>query len=99
MPALSAALADPRAEAVLELLAAHAHIEAALLKPQMRAEELGLSKLEMALALFDLEDRFGVDLPQAPDAAARTVGQLVQQVLRGVDGKSGKAGGEPGGDL
>jgi hypothetical protein len=53
----------------------------------MLADELGLSKLEMALALFDIEDRFGVDLPQPSGDAVPTVGQLVQQVLRCVDGR------------
>ncbi len=81
-----ASIADPRASAVLELLAAHAHLAPAQLQPGMRAEELGLSRLEMALALFDIEDRFDIELPQGPDAAAPTVGQLVQQVLRCVDG-------------
>jgi acyl carrier protein len=79
-------IADPRAQAVIELLAQHAHVEPAQLQPEMRADELGLSRLEMALALFDIEDRFDVHLPQEPDAAAATVGQLVQQVLRSVDG-------------
>lgn len=83
---LPASLADPRARAVLELLATHAHLQPAQLQPGMRAEELGLSRLEMALALFDIEDRFEVDLPQAAGGAEPTVGQLVQQVLRCVDG-------------
>ena len=79
-------LADPRAKAVIELLAQHAQVEPAQLQPDMRADELGLSRLEMALALFEIEDRFDVQLPQTPDAAGATVGQLVQQVLRSVDG-------------
>jgi hypothetical protein len=82
-----ASLADPRARAVLELLATHAHVQPSQLLPGMHAGELGLSKLEMALALFDIEDRFGVDLPQATGGAEPTVGQLVQQVLRCVDGR------------
>ena len=85
----SSPLADPRAQAVIELLARHAHVEPAQLQPGMRADELGLSRLEMALALFDIEDRFDVQLPQTPDAAAATVGQLVAQVLRSVDGDDG----------
>jgi len=85
-------LIDPRAQAVIELLAQHAHVEPAQLQPDMRADELGLSRLEMALALFDIEDRFDVQLPQAPDAASATVGQLVRQVLRSVDGDDGDDG-------
>ena len=84
---VAASLADPRASAVLELLASHAHVPAAQLQPGLRAEDLGLSKLEMALALFDIEDRFEVDLTPVARAETSTVGQLVQQVLRCVDGE------------
>ena len=88
-------LADPRAHAVLELLASHAHMQPTELQPSMRAVELGLSRLEMALALFDIEDPFDIDLPHADDAES-TVGQLVQQVLRCVDGvDAGSAGAAP----
>lgn len=74
---------------MLELLANHAHVQPAQIKPGMLAGELGLSKLEMALALFDIEDRFEVDLPQAGGSTEPTVGQLVQQVLRCVDERGG----------
>lgn len=84
-----ASIADPRARQVLELLAAHAHLQPEQLRPGMRAEELGLSKLEMALALFDIEDRFDVDLPHEAGAAEPTVGQLIEQVLRSVDSGGG----------
>jgi hypothetical protein len=80
-----ASLADPRARAVLELLATHAHVPAAQLEPSMRAEELGLSKLEMALALFDIEDHFDCDLNSLTDVSSPTVEELVQEVLTCVD--------------
>ena len=85
MRCVPVSLADPRASAVLELLATHAHVPAAHLQPGMRSEELGLSKLEMALALFDIEDRFDIDLTLLTDDTAPTVGQLVEQVLRCID--------------
>jgi hypothetical protein len=80
-----ASIADPRARLVLELLANHAHVPATQLQAGMRAEELGLSKLEMALALFDIEDRFDVDLTGLTHVSSPTVGQLVEQVLSCVD--------------
>jgi hypothetical protein len=87
-----APLADPRARAVFELLAARAHVQPWLLQPGMRAAELGLSRLEMALALFDIEDRFDVDLPPAVGNAEPTLGQLVQLVLQCADGAGGRHG-------
>lgn len=89
MPDLPASVADPRAHAVLEVLARHAHVQPGQLQPGMRAEELGLSRLEMALALFDIEDRFDVDLPAPANGDGPTVGQLVQQVLHCADRRDG----------
>ncbi|HZF81751.1 MAG TPA: hypothetical protein VEZ89_18380 [Rubrivivax sp.] len=85
MPPTPASPNDPRASAVLEILAAHARVQAAQLHSGMRAEELGLSRLEMALALFDIENCFDVDLAPIAHAEARTVGQLVQEVLSCAD--------------
>ena len=82
MTALPASLADPRACAVLEVLAQHAHVEAAQLQADLRAQDLGMSELEMALALFDIEDRFDVRLAPTSGFPQATVGQLVQQVLQ-----------------
>ena len=71
---------------MLELLAARAHLQPAQLQPGLRASELGLSRLELALAIFDIEDRFEVDLALASEGPLPTVGQLVQEVLRCADG-------------
>ncbi|HLL12345.1 MAG TPA: hypothetical protein VK570_14885 [Rubrivivax sp.] len=70
---------------MLEFLAKHAHVQAAQLHSGMRAEELGLSPLEMALAVFDIENRFDVDLTPLSSVHAATVGQLVRAVLSCVD--------------
>jgi len=85
MRPMPASFNDPRASIVLEFLAKHAHVQAAQLHSGMRAEELGLSPLEMALAVFDIENRFDVDLTPLSSVHAATVGQLVRAVLSCVD--------------
>ena len=83
--------ADPRAQDVLDLLAAHAHVQAGHLQPDMPATELGLSQLELALALFDIEDHFDVALPSRDGAEEPTVGQLVQEVLHCLESRQARS--------
>lgn len=81
-PAADTASVDPRIEQVLEVFAKEAQIDRANLRMDARADELGATSLDLALALFELEARFGVSLPEpAPGEPMPTVGEVVQQVL------------------
>ena len=64
------------------MFAQEARIERSALRLDARADELGATSLDLALAMFELEARFGVSLPEpAPGDPLPTVGEMVQQVL------------------
>ena len=80
------ALDDPRVPPILDVFARGARISVARLMAHARTDELGLTELELAFALFDIEDRFDIRLPQkGADGAALTVDAVVQQVLTQLD--------------
>ena len=52
------------------------------LRLDARADELGIESLDLAVALFEIEERFGVNITQAlPGTPLPTVGDIVQQVM------------------
>lgn len=75
---------DARISTVLELLAEHAQVDRRCLRPDMRTGDLGLTPLDLALALCEIEDRFDVDLVGTDADPALTLEDLVTQVLVGV---------------
>lgn len=73
---------ETRVEEILSVFAQEARVERSALHLEARADELGASSLDLALALFELEARFGVTLPEPePGEPMPTIGQMVQQVL------------------
>ena len=70
-------------EQVLEVFAREARVDRAVLQLDARADALGVSSLDLTLALFELEDHFDIQLPDlmGGSSAQPTVGDLVQQVL------------------
>lgn len=85
----SFAFADPGTELsperILDVFADEAHVERSRLTLQTRVDELGLASLDLALTLFELEDRYEVELPGAePGAPQPTLGEVVQQVMQQV---------------
>jgi len=62
-------------EQVLELFAREARVDRQSLRMDARAEELGIESLDLAVALFEIEDRFGVTIAAPmPGSPAPTVG-------------------------
>jgi len=79
-------------EQILDVFAKEARIERSRLSLHERAEELGVGSLDMAMAVFEIEDRFDVQLPEVlAGSSAPTVGELVQQVLRCIRERQGAA--------
>ena len=69
---------------VLDLFAREARVERSRLQPHTRVDELGIASLDLALALFEIEERFGVSIKLPPAGAPLpTVDELLQQVLAG----------------
>jgi acyl carrier protein len=71
-----------RVEQILEVFAREARIDRTLLRLDARADELGIESLDMTVALFEIEERFGVVVDEPlPGMPLPTVGDIVQQVL------------------
>jgi acyl carrier protein len=74
-------LADPRVRHVFELFAREARIDPATIDLDRRIDELGVASLDMALALFELEDQCGIVLPEpAADAPVPTLRSFLHEV-------------------
>ena len=61
-------LDDPRVRQALDLFAREARVDPSTLDLDRRIDELGIASLDMALALFELEDRCGIALPEPPNS-------------------------------
>lgn len=80
--ATAALTESARVEEILELFAREARIDRSLLRLDARADELGIESLDMTVALFEIEEHFGVHIDEpAPGMPLPTVGDIVQQVL------------------
>ena len=75
-------LADPRVRHVFELFAREARLDTSALDLDRRIDELGIASLDMALALFELEDQCGVVLPEAVQGEqAPTLREFLQRAI------------------
>jgi acyl carrier protein len=76
-------------ERVVAIIASSAGLDASMVTPQATLQSLGVTSLDAIEIIFDIEESFGVTLPdRAPDFEADTVGGLIDAVgeaLRGVD--------------
>ena len=72
--------ADPLLDEILDVLARETRVDRTLLRKDLRADELDIASLDLALAFFELEDRYDLKLPDpAPGAPQPTVGDIVEQ--------------------
>lgn len=65
---------------VHELLAEFFKVPAARLLPETRLEELGLDSLAAVELIFEIEERFGVQVPNERAAEFKSVGAIVEGV-------------------
>jgi acyl carrier protein len=76
---------------ILDLFAREARVDRSLLLADARADQLGVSSLDLTLALFELEDHFDIQLPDLMAGSSQpTVGALVQQVLDAIRQRGAK---------
>lgn len=94
-PAFEAFSADPRVDEILAIFARETRIDPASLRLDARPDELGIASLDLTLAVFEIESRFGIDVPAFavdPSAASFTVGRLVEHVIAILDAKPAASG-------
>lgn len=85
--------ADPRVDAILDIVARETKVDRGRLQFDARTDDLGIGSLDLTLVVFEIESHFGIELPFAPEPPAEgamTVGTLVDHVLRTLDGQASK---------
>jgi acyl carrier protein len=85
---------DDLVERILDVFAEEARVDRSRLLLHARADELGVQSIDLAVALFEIEERFGVDIAGSlSGTSSPTVGDIVQQVLAGRERRHAAAGG------
>ncbi len=88
---------DPRAAEILAILAKETALPVEELRLEATIEELGIASLDLTQAVFEIETRFGVEIPVVADRPAgagaefATVGDLLAHVLATLD-RAGRPG-------
>ncbi len=91
MQAPTTGATDPRAAEILAILAKETALDVAQLRPEATIEDLGIASLDLTQAVFEIETRFGVEIPVVADrpsgsgAEFTTVGDLLAHVLATLD--------------
>lgn len=67
-------------ESIVSIIADEAGLDAALLRPGATLEELNIGSLDVASALFALEDRFGIEIDPGTIAPSSTIADLTRRV-------------------
>jgi acyl carrier protein len=79
---------DPRADAILDIIAAEAGVDRAALVPDATLDALAIPSLDLIHTLFAIETHFDVEIPVVADregAEFVTVGGLVGHILATLD--------------
>jgi acyl carrier protein len=79
---------DPRVARILDIVAAETDIPRASLVLDAKIDDLGISSLDLTLAIFKLETAFDVEIPAVLERAGSefgTVGELVAHVIAVLD--------------
>ena len=76
---------DARVNTILDIVARETKIDRDRLQFDARIDDLGIGSLDLTLVIFEIESRFGIELPfapQPPSDASMTVGMLIEQVVQ-----------------
>ncbi|HWB47707.1 MAG TPA: phosphopantetheine-binding protein [Stellaceae bacterium] len=72
--------------AVTEIIAKHCSLDAATLTADTRLEDIQVQSLDLVEIVFEIEERFGIEVPPNADAESRlefaTIGAIVDGVER-----------------
>ncbi len=72
--------------AISEIIAKHCSIDAATLTADTRLEDIQVQSLDLIEIVFEIEERFGIEIPANADAGSRlefaTIGSIVEGVER-----------------
>lgn len=93
---IPAAHADPRVDAILDIVSRETKINRERLQLGARTDDLGIGSLDLTLVVFEIESHFGIEIPFAPEPPAdesMTVGTLVEHVLAILDVPAKKSAG------
>jgi acyl carrier protein len=69
------------AEEILSIMASEAKVEVAALKPEATLVDLDISSLDVVSVIFELEDRFGLEIEPESIAPTSTVAEFVDHVM------------------
>ena len=79
-----------RIDEILDIVAQKALIDRSKLSPEMKLTDLNVSSLDMVDVVFELEDRFGIQLPFNANTSSnevQTVGDVIAMVEKQLVGK------------
>lgn len=92
-------MADPREAEILDIVSKETGVARERLVPEAAIADLDIPSLDLVQAIFALEERFKIDIPVFSESAGaefKTVGDLIQHVLRTVGAAEGGTIGEVG---
>ena len=69
------------AEEVLDIIAAEALVDRAALKPDARLTDLDISSIDVVSVVFELEDRFGLQIEPESIEPTFTIAQFVDHIV------------------
>ncbi len=80
--------ADSRMDSILAIVSKETEIDRSRLSMDARIADLEIPSLDMVQTIFELEAKFGIEIPVAADNASaefETIGDLVRHVTAAID--------------
>jgi acyl carrier protein len=75
-------MSDPVSAQILARLSAALHRPLEGVTPETSLAELGLDSLDMITAMFELEDQFGISIPDEQFRTLATVGDVTEAIRK-----------------
>lgn len=69
-------------DAVVEVIAKHKNIDPKTIVPDARLADLGISSLDAITVVYEIEERFGVEVPNESLEQLRTVRDIIAGMQR-----------------